>query len=134
MTWQWQFVNINWKDVQRKNVVNNVDMSILRALWQKGQYTEKHTEQHKKNTKTQKTFRHFFVFHSLSSSLQLSPSASSLLSSCIVIIVDIYVWILPLLVLVRRIEISVTSSLGQKSSERTHDLDICLLILWRWKI
>jgi len=26
--------NINWRDVQRKNVVNIVDMSSLRALWQ----------------------------------------------------------------------------------------------------
>jgi len=24
--------NINWRDIQRKNVVNNVDMSSLRAL------------------------------------------------------------------------------------------------------
>ena len=30
--------NINWRDVQRKNVVNNVDMSSVRAPWQtKGQ-------------------------------------------------------------------------------------------------
>jgi len=27
--------NINWRDVQTKNVVNNVDMSCLRAPWQK---------------------------------------------------------------------------------------------------
>ena len=39
--------NINWKDVQRKYVVNNVDMSSLRAPQQKGPYTEKHTEQYK---------------------------------------------------------------------------------------
>ena len=32
--------NINWKDVQRKYVVNNVDMSSLRAPKQKGPYTE----------------------------------------------------------------------------------------------
>jgi len=25
---------LNWKDVQRKNVVNNVNMSSLRAPWQ----------------------------------------------------------------------------------------------------
>jgi len=30
--------NINWRDVQRKNVVNNVDMSNLRAPWQNGPY------------------------------------------------------------------------------------------------
>ena len=28
--------NINWWDVKRKNVVNNVDMSSLREPWQKG--------------------------------------------------------------------------------------------------
>jgi len=30
--------NINWRDVQTKNVANNVDMSCLRAPWQKGPY------------------------------------------------------------------------------------------------
>jgi len=30
------------------NVVNNVDMSILRAPWQNGPYKNQHTEQHKK--------------------------------------------------------------------------------------
>jgi len=35
------------RDVQRKNVVNNVDMSSLRAPWQKGPYTNKHTEKHR---------------------------------------------------------------------------------------
>jgi len=39
--------NINWRDVQRKNVANNVDMISLRAPWQNGLYEEKHTEQHK---------------------------------------------------------------------------------------
>jgi len=38
---------INWRDVQRKNVVNNVDMSRLRAPWQNGSYTEKHAKQQK---------------------------------------------------------------------------------------
>jgi len=33
-----QWLNINWTDVQKKNVVNNVDMSSLRALWQNGSY------------------------------------------------------------------------------------------------
>jgi len=28
--------NINWRDVQTKNVVNNVDMACLRAPWQNG--------------------------------------------------------------------------------------------------
>jgi len=27
---------INWRDVQTKNVANNVDMSSLRAPWQNG--------------------------------------------------------------------------------------------------
>jgi len=31
-------VNINWWDVQTKNVVNNVDMSSVRAPWQNGPY------------------------------------------------------------------------------------------------
>jgi len=54
-----KFKNINWSDVQRKNVVNNVDLSSLRAPWQNGPYKNKHTEQHKntQNTKTQQTFR-----------------------------------------------------------------------------
>ena len=30
--------NINWRDVQTKNVANNVDMSCLRAPWQNGPY------------------------------------------------------------------------------------------------
>jgi len=44
---------------EEKNVVNNVDMSSLRALWQNDPYTNQHTEQHKNtyNTKTQQTFR-----------------------------------------------------------------------------
>jgi len=37
----------NWIDVPRKNVVNNVDMSGLRAPWQNGPYKNQHTEQHK---------------------------------------------------------------------------------------
>jgi len=38
-------VNTNWRDVQRENVVNNVYMSSLRAPWQNGSHTDKHTEQ-----------------------------------------------------------------------------------------
>ena len=30
--------NKNWRDVQIKNVVNNVDMSSLRAPWRNGTY------------------------------------------------------------------------------------------------
>ena len=30
--------NINWRDVQTKNIANNVDMSCLRAPWQNGPY------------------------------------------------------------------------------------------------
>ena len=40
-------VNIHWRNVQRKNVVNNVDMSSLRAPWQNDPYKNKQTEQHK---------------------------------------------------------------------------------------
>jgi len=36
--------NINWRDVQRKNVVNNVDKSSLRAPWQNGPYTQNDTK------------------------------------------------------------------------------------------
>jgi len=43
--------NINWGDVQRKYVVDNVDMSNLRAQWKNGPHKTntynggKHTEQ-----------------------------------------------------------------------------------------
>jgi len=36
----------NWRDVQRNNVLNNVDTSSLRAPWQNGPY-KNNTEQHK---------------------------------------------------------------------------------------
>ena len=41
--------NINLRDVQIKNVVNDVDISSLRAPWQNGTmaYKNQHTEQHK---------------------------------------------------------------------------------------
>jgi len=35
---------MNWRDVQRMNVVNNVDMSSLRAPWQNGPYENQHTK------------------------------------------------------------------------------------------
>jgi len=35
------------RNVQSKNVVNNVDMSSLRAPWQNGPYINQHTEPHK---------------------------------------------------------------------------------------
>jgi len=38
LQWGWEMDNINWRDVQIKNVVNNVDMSSLRAPWQNGPY------------------------------------------------------------------------------------------------
>ena len=44
------FSNINWRDVQRKNVVNNVDMSSLRAPWQNGPY--KNNTQNDTKTRT----------------------------------------------------------------------------------
>ena len=40
-------VNIIWRDAQRKNVVNNVDMSSLRAPWQNSPYKNQHTERYK---------------------------------------------------------------------------------------
>ena len=41
------FRNINCRDVQRKNVINNVDKSSLRAPWQNGPHKNQHTERHK---------------------------------------------------------------------------------------
>ena len=60
------FNNINWRYVQRKNVVNNVDMSRWGASWQNGPYKNKHTEQHKntQNTKTQQKLKNFiYLFY-----------------------------------------------------------------------
>ena len=62
---QCRHANINWRNVQTKSVVNNVDMSCLRASWQNGPY--KHKERHKNsyNIMTQQTFRkklYFCVF------------------------------------------------------------------------
>jgi len=45
---------INWRYVQIQNVVNNVDMSSLRAPWQNGPYKKQLKEQHK----TLRTPRH----------------------------------------------------------------------------
>jgi len=54
-------ININWRDVQNMNVVNNVDMSCLRAPWQNGPYKNQNKERHKNsyNNMTQQTFRQF---------------------------------------------------------------------------
>ena len=41
-----ELFNINWRDVQRNNVVKNVDMPSLRTPLQKGQYKNQHTERH----------------------------------------------------------------------------------------
>jgi len=57
-------VNINWRDVETKNVANNVDMSCLRAPWQNGPYKNQHKGRHKNsyNIMTQQTFRkHIFL-------------------------------------------------------------------------
>ena len=50
---QYKWSNVNWRDVQIKNVVNNVDMSSLGAPWQNGPYkkltqrtTQKHVQHH----------------------------------------------------------------------------------------
>ena len=40
-------VNVIWIDVHRMYVVNNVDMSSLKAPWQNGTYKNNYTEQHK---------------------------------------------------------------------------------------
>jgi len=45
--------NINWNDVQRNNIVNNVDLSRLRASWQNVPYKNKHTQQHHNHAETQ---------------------------------------------------------------------------------
>jgi len=52
------FDNINWRYVQKKNVVNNVDMSSLRASWQNGPYKNQQTERlkNRQNSMTQQTF------------------------------------------------------------------------------
>ena len=50
--------NKNWIDVQRKNEVNNKDMSSLRTPWQHGPYTYKHTEQHKHTRRTPRRKKH----------------------------------------------------------------------------
>ena len=42
-----EIYHTNWREVQRKNIVNNVDRSSLRAQWQNGAYKNKHIEQHK---------------------------------------------------------------------------------------
>jgi len=47
LIWLIEVYNISWRDVQRKNVVNNADMSSLRAPRQNDPYTEQHT-----NTRT----------------------------------------------------------------------------------
>jgi len=39
--------SIHWRDVQWKNVVNNLDMSSLWAPWQNGPYRKQITERHK---------------------------------------------------------------------------------------
>ena len=56
------YLNINWRDVQRKNVVINVDMPSLRASWPKtttNRTTQKHVE-HQDATNIQK--KTLFVF------------------------------------------------------------------------
>ena len=50
-----QQCNINWRDVQKHNVVNTVNMSSVKAPWQNGQIIQKLT-----NRTTQK---HVHVQH-----------------------------------------------------------------------
>ena len=56
-------ININWRDIKRKNVVHIVDMSSLRAPWQNGPYKNQHTEHHKKTQRTPKRTRHLEKTH-----------------------------------------------------------------------
>ena len=57
LQWDNQDHNINWSDVQRKDVVNNVDMSSLKAPWQYDPHKNKHIKQHKTH-RTPKCNRH----------------------------------------------------------------------------
>ena len=58
----------NIRDVQRKNVVNNVDMSSLRAPCQHDPYKNNHTEQHKAPTRN---MLHVVISEKIYSSKQL---------------------------------------------------------------
>jgi len=49
--------NINWRDVQRKNVVNNIDMSGWRTSWQNGPY-KTNTQNNTKARRTPRRNRH----------------------------------------------------------------------------
>ena len=61
LLWSWHTCitlftcNINYKDVQRKNVVNNADVSSLRAPRPifNGPYKNQHTDQHNKHAERQ---------------------------------------------------------------------------------
>jgi len=56
MTTQWCSTGrlfINWRDVQRKGVVNNVDMASLRAPWHIDPYKNQLTEHHKNHVEHQ---------------------------------------------------------------------------------
>jgi len=58
-------VHINLRDVKRKNIVTNVDMSSLRAPWQNGSYKNQHTEKHEEHEKHEDAtdfFKNYFLF------------------------------------------------------------------------
>ena len=51
--------NINWRDIQRNNVANNVDRSIFRAPWQNNPYKNIQLKQHETRRTTRRNcFRH----------------------------------------------------------------------------
>ena len=50
------FVNKNWRDIQRKRSVHNVNGSSIRAPWQNGPYKNKH-KQHKTRRTTRRNIQ-----------------------------------------------------------------------------
>ena len=61
--------NINWRDVRKKNVVNHVDMSRLRAPWQNGPYktnTRYQTKTGRTPRRSSYSEKHYFVFFGFS--------------------------------------------------------------------
>jgi len=55
--------NINGRDVQRKNVVNNVDKSSVWAPLQTGPYKNTQSIKNTKYTKTQQTIRNNYFLY-----------------------------------------------------------------------
>jgi len=53
-----EICNINWRDVQRKDIVNNVDMSSLRASWQNAARIKTNTHNNTETRRTPRRNRH----------------------------------------------------------------------------